>query len=72
MHGAFRFLNVWKNHRDFLPGVKDNWDQPSEGTGMTQVINKLMRLKKYLLWWNINKFGNVSVRVKQAEDNLLK
>lgn len=39
---------------------------------MTHFFNKLMRLKKYLRLWNKDKFGKVSVRVKQAEENLLK
>ncbi|XP_071920617.1 uncharacterized protein [Coffea arabica] len=47
------------------------WSQSVSGVGMQKFFNKLQVVKRALSRWNVEVFGNVSQRVKQAADNLL-
>ncbi|XP_071926168.1 uncharacterized protein [Coffea arabica] len=68
---SFRFLNVWRGHSSFQQTVKLAWSQSVSGVGMQKFFNKLQVVKRALSRWNVEVFGNVSQRVKQAADNLL-
>ncbi|XP_027155903.1 uncharacterized protein LOC113756420, partial [Coffea eugenioides] len=68
---SFRFLNVWRGHSSFQQIVKLAWSQSVSGVGMQKFFNKLQVVKRALSRWNVEVFGNVSQRVKQAADNLL-
>lgn len=68
---TFRFLNVWRHHKEFIDVVKQDWDQPIASSGMQGFFLKLMRLRKRLSVWNKETFGNVANKVKEAADVLL-
>lgn len=63
----FRFQNMWLLHEDFSRIVQNNWSQPVTEKGMLKKLQvKMIRLKKYLKWWNKYIFGNVEDMVLKA------
>ena len=67
---AFRFLNIWRSHKDFQSIVKDAWKRLVEGVGMVAFYRKLMDTRKSLNVWNKRVFGSISSRVKRLEEDM--
>ena len=64
---SFKFLNVWQRHSGFMEVVRQGWAMPVEGLGMPKFHNKLRAVKGCLQTWNVQVFGNVFNKVKEAE-----
>ncbi|KAL1531048.1 hypothetical protein AAHA92_33770 [Salvia divinorum] len=65
---AFRFHNMWIRHPGFLPLVREEWERPTEETGLLKLQQKLARLKKALKGWNKDVFGNIQANLREAEE----
>ncbi|XP_026378625.1 uncharacterized protein LOC113273072 [Papaver somniferum] len=61
---------MWFLHADFLRMVRDSWNEPLVGSPTFIYPQKLKRLKVAMKLWNMNVFGNVNVRLKQAQFRL--
>nr|XP_027120329.1 uncharacterized protein LOC113737276 [Coffea arabica] len=64
---SFRFLNVWRRHSGFMNVVRQGWAMPVEGEGMLKFYNKLKAVKGCLQVWNVQVFGNIFSKVREAE-----
>ncbi|XP_041995737.1 uncharacterized protein LOC121745859 [Salvia splendens] len=58
---------MWVRHESFIKEVEKDWKVPTGARGMVNLQIKLSRLKKCLKIWNKNVFGNIFVKIKQAE-----
>ncbi|CAL0323863.1 unnamed protein product [Lupinus luteus] len=67
---SFRFLKMWLHHPGISEVVRDSWSQPLCGYPMFIFSTKLKRLKMVLKHWNVNVFGNIHQRVKEAWSNV--
>lgn len=57
---SFRFLDIWSEHADFNSVIQQCWGSVSFSCNWMQtVMNKLKAVKKTLIEWNKNVFGNV-------------
>ncbi|XP_026420029.1 uncharacterized protein LOC113316010 [Papaver somniferum] len=68
----FRALKVWKNHPSFKKIVIDSWNSDIIGNPSFIFMSKLKRLKKDIQNWNWNFFGDVTKKLKQAEQDVMK
>ncbi|XP_058760550.1 uncharacterized protein LOC131633894 [Vicia villosa] len=66
----FRFLKMWTSSMECLQVVKDSWSTNLVGYPMFILDRKLKILKNNLKEWNRNNFGDVKVKVKNAEAHL--
>ena len=66
---SFRFQSMWVRHHTFLQEVDKNWSASTGERGMLNLQIKLGRLKKCLKVWNKTVFGNIFVKLKQAEED---
>ena len=66
----FKFFDYWMRHNDFGDVVNQSWCQPIEGFAMYKVTIKLRRLKTVLRKFNANHYCNITVRVKEAYEEL--
>ncbi|XP_058783255.1 uncharacterized protein LOC131657925 [Vicia villosa] len=66
----FRFLKMWTSSMECLQVVKDSWSTNLVGCPMFILDKKLKILKNNLKVWNRNNFGDVKVKVKNAEAHL--
>lgn len=53
------FQRMWTDHPDFVNTVAMDWKRPTNGSPAMVLHAKLSRLKKTLLGWNWNTYGNV-------------
>ncbi|XP_031282090.1 uncharacterized protein LOC116140622 [Pistacia vera] len=68
----FRFFNFWAHHESFVSIVRKAWEEEVRGTPMYQLVTKLKRVKAALKVFNKREFGNISARVIEARENLLR
>ncbi|XP_026383956.1 uncharacterized protein LOC113279476 [Papaver somniferum] len=61
------WLNKFSNWRYFMKLVHDSWNAPFHGTPAFIFPYKMKRLKVAIKLWNQQIFGNVNVRLKQAQ-----
>ncbi|XP_021759133.1 uncharacterized protein LOC110724042 [Chenopodium quinoa] len=66
----FRFVNIWVNSPDFLPGVKEVWGKNVFGTLMFQCVKKLKEVKQFLKEYKMGRFSCVEVDDVVAEKHL--
>ncbi|XP_073051345.1 uncharacterized protein [Primulina eburnea] len=64
---SFRFQSMWLRHHGFLQTVRLNWNLPCHLNGMHRLFVKLKRLKSHLKWWNKSVFGDLFVKLAEAE-----
>ncbi|VFQ93056.1 unnamed protein product [Cuscuta campestris] len=64
----FKFINAWCSHSSFNDLLKSNWPESYTGGGMRGLALKLSNLKKALITWNKETFGNIFEAVSKAED----
>ncbi|XP_074560786.1 uncharacterized protein LOC141816966 [Curcuma longa] len=67
---AFKFLNMWTLHGDFLKVVGDSWAAPVMGNAQFILKTKLFRLKKCLRELNKKHFGHISEKARRAKEEL--
>ncbi|XP_071905811.1 uncharacterized protein [Coffea arabica] len=70
MASFFHFLNVWRNQLEFLAIVWEAWQIPVGATDMRGFFYKLCNTKVRLRQWNRDSFGNISQKIRGAEDIL--
>ncbi|XP_026378346.1 uncharacterized protein LOC113272764 [Papaver somniferum] len=62
-----KFQKMWIQHPEFLQVVKDSWMNEVQGDPAFVFIRKMKNLKQTLNDWNWNVFGNVNVKIQEAE-----
>ncbi|XP_026416913.1 uncharacterized protein LOC113312375 [Papaver somniferum] len=62
-----RFQKMWLEHTGFMKVVEDSWAETVNGDPAFILLHKLKRLKIILKECNWNTFGNVHVKIKEAE-----
>ncbi|XP_026452252.1 uncharacterized protein LOC113352669 [Papaver somniferum] len=67
----FKFQKMWISHPGFLQVVIDAWKEIFVGNTIFIFMNKLKFLKNILKKWNWEVFGNVQVKLKEAEEKVL-
>ncbi|CAL0328478.1 unnamed protein product [Lupinus luteus] len=65
-HSHFRFHRMWLNHSDCRRVVLDCWKTYIIGCHMNKVSQNLKILKRKLIAWNVNVFGNLHLNVQNA------
>ena len=69
----FRFISAWSLHPTFEEVVANSWSKPVHAScPMVSIQLKLKQLKYDLKVWNTDVFGNIHVKVKEANDQLQK
>ncbi|XP_022891945.1 uncharacterized protein LOC111406805 [Olea europaea var. sylvestris] len=68
----FYFQWIWVDHADFLPLVKENWEEPTRNSPLFKLGVKLKRLKPILRKWNKSGFGNIKCRILELEDKIVR
>ncbi|VFQ90194.1 unnamed protein product [Cuscuta campestris] len=68
----FKFLNVWTHHDSFMDTVKSSWHNTPTSGGMRGLIFKLKNLKIALKEWNSSHFGNIFLKLEEAEKKAAK
>ncbi|XP_026377624.1 uncharacterized protein LOC113271914 [Papaver somniferum] len=63
----FKFQKMWISHPSFLQLVTDAWKEVFVGNPIFIFMNKLKFLKNILKKWNWEVFGNIQVKLKEAE-----
>ncbi|XP_026377979.1 uncharacterized protein LOC113272344 [Papaver somniferum] len=63
----FRVQKMWFGHPDFMPMVENSWKELIVGSPAFIYPQNLKRLKRAMKLWNQEVFGNVNVRLKQAQ-----
>ncbi|KAF5463850.1 hypothetical protein F2P56_013978 [Juglans regia] len=63
----FRFQQLWEEHKEFLPHVKQCWKEEGCGRGLEKLAFKLKRMKQALKTWNMDVFGHVEVMIRDIE-----
>ncbi|XP_021734972.1 uncharacterized protein LOC110701666 [Chenopodium quinoa] len=66
----FRFVNIWVESPEFLPGVKDVWCKMISGTPIFQCVRKLKEVKQFLKESKMGRFSCVEVDDAIAEKHL--
>lgn len=61
---------MWLKHHRFLEVVKHSWSITIQGPALYVFAANLKRLKFDLIIWNKEIFGDIFLRVKQAEETL--
>ncbi|KAL6570168.1 hypothetical protein OROMI_014682 [Orobanche minor] len=57
---------MWLKHHLFLNTVKESWNLYTNSSGMSKLIDKLLRLKLTLKEWNKLEFGNIHTNSDKA------
>ena len=67
----FRFEMSWMANEEFLPLVKQIWQNPVKSSDPIDVLNiKLKQFKKFFKGWGSDKFGHTKKRKKVIKDEL--
>ncbi|XP_026384155.1 uncharacterized protein LOC113279699 [Papaver somniferum] len=69
---SFRAFKVWLEHEGFFNLVKECWKNQVNGNPIFIFLHKLKGLKKVIIDWNWNVFGDIKKKLKKYEDAVLK
>ncbi|XP_062113034.1 uncharacterized protein LOC133824176 [Humulus lupulus] len=64
----FRFYNFWTDHKDFKEVALNSWRKSINGTDLTAIYLKTMRLKHKLKKFNRDHIGDIGVQYQVAKD----
>lgn len=67
---SFKFMKIWTSHPDCKEVVAKSWDIQVAGCPMFILAQKLKILKKELMTWNKEKFGDVNQKVNEVVKKL--
>ncbi|XP_060202506.1 uncharacterized protein LOC132630946 [Lycium barbarum] len=67
---SFKFLNFWTKHHTFMEVVKENWTVDLCGNPFYVFHHKLKKLKKALVQWSRNTYGNIFQQIATIEDTI--
>ncbi|XP_026410486.1 uncharacterized protein LOC113305686 [Papaver somniferum] len=70
-NSPFRYQNIWTSHPGFLDVIKDAWNESISGNQAFSFMNKLKRVKQILKKWNWEDFGDLRIKMKTNEDEVL-
>ncbi|XP_059302334.1 uncharacterized protein LOC132054308 [Lycium ferocissimum] len=65
---SFKFLNFWTNHHTFMEVVKENFGFC--GNPFYVFHHKLKKLKRALVQWSRNTYGNIFQQIATIEDTI--
>ncbi|KAM7495481.1 hypothetical protein LguiB_030090 [Lonicera macranthoides] len=68
--GCFKFQDMRGKHHVFHSVVQNSWDKSVLGNPLYIFATKLKRLKKCLIKWNKDHFGNLFQHIKDFEEQL--
>ncbi|XP_026438855.1 uncharacterized protein LOC113337378 [Papaver somniferum] len=68
---TFRYHSVWTTHPDFLKVIAESWIEECSGNHAVIFLNKLKRLKHVLKKWNCEVFGDLRIKLKQDDEEVL-
>ncbi|XP_026436937.1 uncharacterized protein LOC113334929 [Papaver somniferum] len=68
---TFGYQSVWTTHPNFIKVIQDSWMENCEGNPTFCFISKLKRLKIILKKWNWEVFGDLWIKVKTTEEEVL-
>ncbi|XP_026384213.1 uncharacterized protein LOC113279759 [Papaver somniferum] len=71
INDPFRYQNIWASHPGFLGIIKDASNEAISGNPAFSFMSKLKRLKKILKKWNWEVFGDLRIKMKTTEDEVL-
>ncbi|XP_026436139.1 uncharacterized protein LOC113334001 [Papaver somniferum] len=71
MVGLIKYQQIWTSHPGFLEVIKEAWNEVISGNPTFSFFNKLKRIKQILNKWNWEVFGDLRVKVKSTEDEVL-
>ncbi|XP_026396059.1 uncharacterized protein LOC113290691 [Papaver somniferum] len=66
-----KFQKMWISHPDFLNVVKESWAVEINGDPAYTFMKKLKEIKRIINDWNWKVFGNVHVKLKEAEEKVM-
>lgn len=66
----FRFINMWCSHDNFLPCVKEAWNQLDSAHGLLKLAIRLKHKKLALRGWNKNVFDRVQENIQVLVERL--
>ncbi|XP_059301818.1 uncharacterized protein LOC132053727 [Lycium ferocissimum] len=67
---SFKFLNFWTKHHTFMEVVKENRDRRLRGNPFYVFHHKLKKLKRALVQWSRNTYGNIFQQIATIEDTI--
>ncbi|XP_020573119.1 uncharacterized protein LOC110019685 [Phalaenopsis equestris] len=68
---SFRYLNMWSSHTDFLNQVSLGWRDCHHSNPLKKLWLLQKKIDKHLSKWNWNVVGDVNLRVKEANKEVL-
>ncbi|XP_026411100.1 uncharacterized protein LOC113306371 [Papaver somniferum] len=68
----FRYQAVWTSHSDFLKVIQSSWEENINGNPAFGFMAKLKRFKEFVKKWNWEIFGDLRVKMTQAEEEVEK
>lgn len=66
----FRFQNFWIKHHQFKKIVTENWKADFVGSPAIEFQAKLKRVRRALVRWNREAFGNIFQKMATLEDTI--
>ncbi|XP_026435200.1 uncharacterized protein LOC113332915 [Papaver somniferum] len=69
-NAPLRFQKMWLEHPTFMEVVKNSWAEEIHGDAPYIFMTKLKHLKHILKEWNWKVFGDVKLKIQEAEDNV--
>ncbi|KAF5480776.1 hypothetical protein F2P56_001492, partial [Juglans regia] len=66
----FRFQQMWVDHPQFLPCVKQAWSATFDGHGLSKLAFKLKITKVALREWNKQNFGHTNMHIISLEKQI--
>lgn len=66
----FKFQGMCCTQDNFLPCLKEVWQQPKGSNGLVKLATKLKRTKIVLHVWNKHSFGLVDQNIQALEEGL--
>ncbi|XP_026450516.1 uncharacterized protein LOC113350588 [Papaver somniferum] len=67
----FRYQPIWTSHPKFLQFLKQSWEEEYNGNHVFSFMSKLKRFKISVKKWNWEVFGDLRIKVKETEDEVL-
>ncbi|XP_026459894.1 uncharacterized protein LOC113360618 [Papaver somniferum] len=68
----FRYQPIWTSHPEFLQLIKESSKEECVGNPAFNFMSKLKRFKIRVKQWNWEFFGDLRIKVKETEDEVLK
>ncbi|XP_026416536.1 uncharacterized protein LOC113311970 [Papaver somniferum] len=67
----FKYQNIWTSDPEFKQFIQASWEQECSGNPSFKFMSKLKRFKVSVKTWNWEVFGDLSIKVKETEEEVL-